>query len=295
MSDQHQHAEDYARMSTPELIERICSYQAGVPLELAQAVVARGSEAVPALCEIVSSEEWWRNQDSAAAIHAMHLLGAIGDPSAASALLAPMERDEPSDFLTENMPGILARLGIEALSVLRRFVDDPDQDTILRSVVYTGLVGMAILQPELRDQVKAIGRELALSCLKERNLFPAGIGLSLAGYRDSTDVELLHQLYHNQLWDDRYFCNWRDIEKTSSRGLTDHDVEHATRDPMLYFAPAEQARLGELWREYEASAKLAPDPLTPVAAPPGPKVGRNAPCPCGSGKKYNKCCGCPGE
>ena len=23
------------------------------------------------------------------------------------------------------------------------------------------------------------------------------------------------------------------------------------------------------------------------------KVGRNAPCPCGSGKKYKKCCGAP--
>ena len=22
-----------------------------------------------------------------------------------------------------------------------------------------------------------------------------------------------------------------------------------------------------------------------------PKIGRNAPCPCGSGKKYKKCCG----
>ncbi|MCA9791670.1 MAG: SEC-C domain-containing protein, partial [Candidatus Eremiobacteraeota bacterium] len=28
---------------------------------------------------------------------------------------------------------------------------------------------------------------------------------------------------------------------------------------------------------------------TPVQA--GPKVGRNDPCPCGSGKKYKKCCG----
>lgn len=28
-----------------------------------------------------------------------------------------------------------------------------------------------------------------------------------------------------------------------------------------------------------------------VAAPPKPKVGRNAPCPCGSGKKFKKCCG----
>ena len=26
----------------------------------------------------------------------------------------------------------------------------------------------------------------------------------------------------------------------------------------------------------------------------GPEVGRNDPCPCGSGKKYKKCCGRPG-
>ena len=31
---------------------------------------------------------------------------------------------------------------------------------------------------------------------------------------------------------------------------------------------------------------------TPVFAEPAPtKIGRNAPCPCGSGKKYKNCCG----
>jgi uncharacterized protein YecA (UPF0149 family) len=28
--------------------------------------------------------------------------------------------------------------------------------------------------------------------------------------------------------------------------------------------------------------------LEPIIA--GPKIGRNEPCPCGSGKKYKKCC-----
>ena len=31
------------------------------------------------------------------------------------------------------------------------------------------------------------------------------------------------------------------------------------------------------------------NPLKPMVA--AKKVGRNAPCPCGSGKKYKKCCG----
>ena len=32
-----------------------------------------------------------------------------------------------------------------------------------------------------------------------------------------------------------------------------------------------------------------PAPRTPVKA--GEKMGRNSPCPCGSGKKYKACCG----
>ncbi|MCP4603540.1 MAG: hypothetical protein GY847_23980 [Proteobacteria bacterium] len=31
------------------------------------------------------------------------------------------------------------------------------------------------------------------------------------------------------------------------------------------------------------------NPITPAKA--APSVGRNEPCPCGSGKKYKKCCG----
>ena len=39
--------------------------------------------------------------------------------------------------------------------------------------------------------------------------------------------------------------------------------------------------------------KNRPAPVaTPVKAEP--KVGRNEPCPCGSGKKYKKCCGSKG-
>jgi preprotein translocase subunit SecA len=45
----------------------------------------------------------------------------------------------------------------------------------------------------------------------------------------------------------------------------------------------------------EALAAAASDPPTAVASPPfartGPKVGRNDPCPCGSGKKYKHCHG----
>jgi SEC-C motif-containing protein len=44
-------------------------------------------------------------------------------------------------------------------------------------------------------------------------------------------------------------------------------------------------RIGDHWRYLDGSM---------VSGPPirkEPKIGRNEPCPCGSGKKYKKCCG----
>jgi preprotein translocase subunit SecA len=59
------------------------------------------------------------------------------------------------------------------------------------------------------------------------------------------------------------------------------EAEGATRE-----APSE----GSTAPEGPGGAASADDPLpkaTPVES--GPKVGRNDPCPCGSGKKYKKC------
>jgi hypothetical protein len=60
-----------------------------------------------------------------------------------------------------------------------------------------------------------------------------------------------------------------------------------------------QAMLQELGLESEPASKPTSSPQGPPASPIAQemtgtfskKVGRNAPCPCGSGKKYKKCCG----
>jgi len=44
---------------------------------------------------------------------------------------------------------------------------------------------------------------------------------------------------------------------------------------------------GGEWRYVDGKVKSTKEPV--VAS--GPKVGRNDPCPCGSGKKFKKCCG----
>jgi hypothetical protein len=63
----------------------------------------------------------------------------------------------------------------------------------------------------------------------------------------------------------------------------------------------DSGRPGEARQFGEQARRLRHEPLRPAARPaPAPgdtartvKVGRNAPCPCGSGRKFKKCCGSP--
>jgi tetratricopeptide (TPR) repeat protein len=55
---------------------------------------------------------------------------------------------------------------------------------------------------------------------------------------------------------------------------------------------AEKARVERYERRKREETNYTPIIGTPKQTPPRPrKVGRNEPCPCGSGKKYKKCCG----
>jgi preprotein translocase subunit SecA len=52
----------------------------------------------------------------------------------------------------------------------------------------------------------------------------------------------------------------------------------------------QHAQLNELNDSEDETNQNSPDSVKPVLRS-GPKVGRNSPCPCGSGKKYKQCCG----
>lgn len=62
-------------------------------------------------------------------------------------------------------------------------------------------------------------------------------------------------------------CGWRGVARPDEHGGTDR------RCPSCEIAPETDAEYAALCR------------------PQAPKVGRNEPCPCGSGKKFKKCCG----
>ena len=72
--------------------------------------------------------------------------------------------------------------------------------------------------------------------------------------------------------------------KNQETALEDMQLQHAQADNMLQ-TPAESEQQADSARAPQSQPRATPMPLTRS----GKKVGRNDPCPCGSGKKYKKC------
>jgi uncharacterized protein len=83
-------------------------------------------------------------------------------------------------------------------------------------------------------------------------------------------------------------CRWRHICHHGCPMMRDHNPE----GHLHYLCPAYQQLFSYAETRLASLSKRVPPP--PPASPPAPvteAVGRNDPCPCGSGEKYKKCCG----
>ncbi len=82
---------------------------------------------------------------------------------------------------------------------------------------------------------------------------------------------------------------WGGCPKDRQRDPRDRGLNHFCKSYKMFFehADARFRELAEAWkREQGLVSQPEPKPITVKT-----KVGRNDPCPCGSGKKYKNCCG----
>ena len=74
---------------------------------------------------------------------------------------------------------------------------------------------------------------------------------------------------------------------SDTRGVIEFVARYQVKDtPFEHHEIAQFERLDNIWRFMDGQI-VGPPPVRREA----PKVGRNDPCPCGSGQKFKKCCG----
>lgn len=253
-------------------------------------------------------------------LHALLLLKELNAENSLPVVLSAFRMDEEymeimlGDHLTDTIWQCLFQLGINQLEILKTFLLTPGIYTFSKTAVSEALCQIALHHPEKREEIVAIYRDLFIrfaEASEEDNLIDSEfLGLAISDTIDSRLTELLPEI--KVLFDNGYVA----------LGISGdyNDVKEELSIPPKFNRRKELLSIFEIydkvlatWAGYNEEQDFAPilNKEEPVLRPhfdhdkhdlpkmgylaPQPikteKIDRNAPCPCGSGKKYKKCCG----
>jgi len=204
------------------------------------------------------------------------------------------------DMVTEGLASIIASVFDGDVTPIKSIIEDASLDEYVRGTAIRALAVLAWEGPLARTDVTGYLAELFQGKL-EREVSQVWNALaSEAVELHATDlVDDIRQAYAEELIGS-FFMDMGYVEemfalpeeaalaqaKEKTRGLTD-DVVGEMRG-WACFKP-EKAPSAESTQALARALAARDDRSSVVRSEP--KVGRNAPCPCGSGKKYKRCCG----
>ncbi len=225
--------------------------------------------------------------------HAIFLLAELGDAEIIPDLLLCLSMSEENlqhlygDVLTEHLWLPFARLGFNDLDKLWLFATDKAMYDFSRHAVIRGIISMHHYHPDRRtDTVAFIDRLLGRTdCFPVDHL--AGI---LCDCADSGLMELTDRAkeFAAKMLDDG--------EEPYPMATADDVLRAFENGPKQSFVTERLSsvyHVNKVWQQWAEAREHADDVDEPVGAhmTPALKIGRNDPCPCGSGKKYKKCHG----
>lgn len=252
----------YANAPDDLLISLLFTEGDRVSRDLIDEIIGRGPAMADPLTWLVMDVQAWRADPPAhwAPIHAVFALGAIGGEPALMGLLAAAEHAEAcgAEPVTAALPAIFARVGAVARPLLSERLRDHARRPRFRALMAECLAAGAPCDPQGAEAVVA---EIRAAAGESDADLQGAVERILADLRNRLDKGPASSAE----------CGW----------LTRYATEGAERPH------TEESVVGAT--EVELTDEWEPEPVAQVIRRQ-PKIGRNASCPCGSGKKYKKCC-----
>jgi len=286
-----------------ELIECLIRDEDRVPRALIDACAARGEEMVERLSLLVAQDRRWSDDESNGEwwlrLHAVMILGLIADERAGRLLVSFMRRMERAndEYLQEWLSGYWPALfrnkptGIEP--ALRDLAQDRGVHWYMRAqAVETVLARGRQNGEEAFDEALDGAAALAADESEDWDLRLCAAG-DLLDFPRPRHRALLEGLAKRQRGPGVHFSS-AEVRKAYANA-NDEPQWRRFDDPWKFYRPQEIAERQRRWAEEAAAEEenLDDDDLVEPGLPfvrEAPKVGRNDPCPCGSAKKYKKCC-----
>ena len=297
-------------LTLPDFLQPLERFRPGFPREAVAAALARREESVPVL---VAALDWCAAHadeiDDDFILHefALRLLAHLQAPEGLRPALAfarlPRVEDLLGDTVTETLPSILAALAIDRWRELAALVEDEHAYEFARGAGIDAMATLHRLGAIPESQFTAYLASLFLGRLERRASFVWDEVIAICTDLGRTELlPAIRQAYAEGMADPT-FEQLERVEEKLRAGFT----AVPPQSHRLYTDAAEDMAD---WPGFEADfheQKVSYQPLETMMDPAQPapaatvstegfsrresKVGRNEPCPCGSGKKYKKCCG----
>ncbi len=298
-------------LSDAALFDLVRDLEDMVPRELFDEVVRRGPAMVPRLRAHLENDDHWSDDASGmdwwGLLHCILMLGAIAGIQAAEGLLGVLTRmrEDPYhdlwSWVAGSWPALFGNKREHALQTLRDLTADCDRRWFLRAETGECVLDAAEAAGgiELEETLDWLAEILAAEQDSNHPSFLAGLLLDFPRERHRPLLEAVARREEQQESLDQYIDS-QDVARAYSRSY-DAPSWRRRDDPWSFYD--EQHILSRQRRRMEREARDArrlensqanweePD-FEPVETyvRETPKIGRNDPCPCGSGKKYKKCC-----
>jgi hypothetical protein len=245
------------------------------------------------------------DDDVTALTPVFHMLGEFREPRAYRPLLQLLRKPERTldyllgDTVTETSFIVVAGTFDGDLQPLFEAIEDPDAYEFARCALMNALVKIAQLYPDQRATIEDYVRTF-LSCRPDLPAQEVLIGwmdaVANLGLEDMTeDVRTAFEkgLIPDDYCDFDHFLQDLDATRDADGVPTNRRYQKSlitdAIDELSRWHGYSDAFFAEL-KGYKARHLLHMPPSTEATTKIPEKLGRNDPCPCGSGKKFKKCC-----
>jgi len=259
----------------------------------------------------------WRNSggpgDGWSPLHALHILALIKSREAFELLLDIIRyhEDDLGNWLTDDAASLLVAFGESFIEPIKEFTNDETLETFVRLVATSALAALGKKFPHHQDDIKQHLTKLLKTT--QDGTFAGLVADDLASFHDPSVMPDIHRAFEDGIIDDP-FVQEDELEEVINGVFSDmdaRDFKRNTADPLNHFSRENIEYLQMINYEEddedddedndedndefedEIDSVLKDDysePAMEEIKPKEKKVGRNQPCPCGSGKKYKKCC-----
>ncbi len=215
-----------------------------------------------------------------APLHAWRTLGQLRAVEAAKPLVGLFERLHDDDWLPTEFPKVFSLIGPASIPAIAEFMADRGIEEICRSSVPACLEQIARYHTDHRDEcVDALAHQLSFYATNGTEL-NAFLVLSLAKLKATEAIDVIRKAFAADCIDLTLQGDVEDVE--IAMGLRE---VRDTPPPNVSLIPG----LPRLELDNDGDEVFGGFP-TGAFTNPFKQIGRNDPCPCGSGKKFKKCC-----